>query len=720
MAALPTRRAPALRRPALRWAVPAVLGAWIVLAVILAGRDTLPLGPSELTGLHRRLNDLNDAVGAARDADPLVHAVVATIRSGIDALVRFVQALIAQPSWGRPVPAVGWLGVVALATFGAGALGNLRVAALTATGLTVLGLQGLWQQSMDTLSLTLCAVLLALLLGLPIGIAAGLSDRAARIVTPVLDVAQTMPALVYLAPLSLFFLIGPASATITTLVYALPPVVRLTAHGIRTVPVDSVEAAVSVGATARQRLVHVQLPMARRTIVLGINQTMMAALSMVTVAALIDAPGLGKTVLKALETLDVGVAFNAGLAIVVLAVVLDRSTTAVAERAARVRPPSPDARLRRRSVLAAGAALTLWLVHASRTYLWAARFPDGVVTPSWHLDLRLGDDVARVANAASRALQVHAAGATSAVKDGATAVLVEPLQSVLAGGPWWVVLAGTGCLAALVAGSRAALTALVCLGLVIGTGLWADTMVTLASTLVATAVVLALGVAVGVWMGRDRRVDSVLRPMLDAGQTLPSFVYLVPFLALFAASRFTAIVAAVLYATPTSIKIVADGVRTVPAETVEAAMAFGSSPRQLIAKVLLPTARPAIALALNQGLMYVLSMVVVGGLVGGGALGYDVIAGFSQGDLFGKGLAAGAAIVLLGVLLDRVSQGAARRTGRPTRLPAQRGAAGLPAAAGHTVPSYRSGGAAAGPRVTPVRSGPDPVRDRTHQEVDRS
>lgn len=703
MATLLAHQVPDLRRPARRWAVAAVVLLWVVLAVSLAGRDTLPLGPADLTGLHRRLNDLGGAVGAARDADPVVHAIVSTIRSGIDALVRFVQAVIAQPAGGRPVPVVGWLGVVALATFGAAALGNLRVALLTATGLTFLGLQGLWQQSMDTLALTLCAVLLALLIGLPIGIAAGLSDRVAGVVTPVLDVAQTMPALVYLAPLSLIFLIGPASATITTLIYALPPVIRLTAHGIRTVPVDSVEAAVSVGATGRQRLLQVQLPMARRTIVLGVNQTMMAALSMVTVAALIDAPGLGKSVLKALETLDVGVAFNAGLAIVVLAVVLDRSTTAVAERAAQPHRSSPQARTRRLAALAAGGALTLWLVHLSRTYLWAARFPDGLATASWELDLRLGDDVARAADAVSHALTTHAAGVTSVLKDGITTLLIEPLQAVLAGGPWWVVVVGVTCLAALTAGARAAATALVCLALVLGTGLWADTMVTLASTVVATAVVLVLGVGVGVWMGRDRRVDSVLRPVLDAGQTLPSFVYLVPFVALFAASRFTAIVAAVLYAAPVSIKIVADGVRAVPADTVEAATAFGSSSPQLVSKVLLPVARPAIALALNQGLMYVLSMVVVGGLVGGGGLGYDVIAGFSQGELFGKGLAAGAAIVLLGVLLDRVTQRTARSNGHSSRLPARRPSRRV---FGHLVPTHPSG--------------PHPSQTTPHQEVERS
>jgi glycine betaine/proline transport system permease protein len=162
-------------------------------------------------------------------------------------------------------------------------------------------------------------------------------------------------------------------------------------------------------------------------------------------------------------------------------------------------------------------------------------------------------------------------------------------------------------------------------------------------------------------MGRSARADRVIRPVLDAAQVMPAFVYLVPFLALFAASRFTAVVAAVVFAAPVAMKIIADGIRNVSAVTVEAATSAGSSTWQIITKVQLPMARSALTLATNQGLIYVLSMVVVGGLVGAGALGFDVVAGFSQGSLFGKGLAAGVAIVLLGIMLDRITQAAARR-----------------------------------------------------------
>jgi glycine betaine/proline transport system permease protein len=179
-------------------------------------------------------------------------------------------------------------------------------------------------------------------------------------------------------------------------------------------------------------------------------------------------------------------------------------------------------------------------------------------------------------------------------------------------------------------------------------------MQTLATVLVATALTLLIGAWAGVLCARHDRLATAVRPLLDAAQTMPSFVYLLPAVALFGASRFTAIVAAVIFAVPPVVRLVERGIRDVPAPVVEAAVSSGSTPRQLLWKVQLPLARPGLLLAANQGIVMVLGMVVVGGLVGAGALGYDVVAGFSQREDFGRGLAAGFAIVLLGILLDRL------------------------------------------------------------------
>jgi len=637
-----------------RWAAAGlVLVAWLAGFAALRGRDTLALAQSDLTPIQEQLNNLNDAVGAGRSTNPLFLYFFNEIRLVIDVLATFVQQLISQPAFGRPVPLVGWLGVVVLATFLSWAFGNLKVAVLTAVGLTVLGMQGLWVESMDTLALTATAVMLSLMVGIPLGIWAGLSDRFNAVMTPVLDFMQTMPTFVYLAPLTLVFLIGPASAAIATLIYAAPPVIRITAHGIRGVPAETLEAAESLGSTRFQLLTKVMLPIAKRTIVIGINQTIMAALSMVTIAALIDAPGLGRVVLQALQTLDVGTAFNAGLSIVILAIVLDRVTTAASVRSelARRSTGGRSGRLRRPALVVGGLVCAVG-VYLSYTYVWAAVFPDKV---------DLGGPVIRTADASSQWIQLHFSGATNSVKDALTYHALNPFQTLLTDSPWWLVSAVVVLLALIVGSRRAAIGAAVCLGVIVGTGLWAHAMSTLAATLVATVVVMALGLVLGVWMGRSPTADRVLRPSLDAAQTMPAFVYLVPFVALFAASRFTAIVAAIVFAAPITIKIIADGIAGVPADTIEAATAAGSSRWQVITKVQLPMSMRTIALATNQGLIYVLSMVVVGGLVGAGALGYDVVAGFRQDTLFGKGLAAGLAIVMLGIMLDRVTQAAARR-----------------------------------------------------------
>lgn len=412
-AAVTARRAPVRGGRAVVAA--AVLVGWLVLWAALRGIHTLPLGTAELTPLHRRFNEINDAVGAGRNSNPVFLYVFNEIRLVIDTLVTFLQGLFAQPSYGRPVPLVGWLGVVALVGYASWVFGNVRVAALAVAGFVLFGLQGLWRESMDTLALTLAAVLVSLLIGIPLGVWAGLSDRVYRLATPVLDFMQTMPTFVYLAPLTLFFLIGPASATIATLIFATPPAVRITAHAIRSVPAATVEAAQSLGATRGQTLATVLLPLSKRTVVLGVNQTIMAALSMVTIAALIDAPGLGKTVVKALETLDVGTAFNAGLAIVVLAVLLDRVTTAASEEDARRRGGRRDRR--RRPLLLAGAVLTGGCVWLSHTYVWAAQFPAGS---------GVGAAIARTADSATAWAQGGFAGVTGAVRDVVTTLLLNP------------------------------------------------------------------------------------------------------------------------------------------------------------------------------------------------------------------------------------------------------------------------------------------------------
>ncbi len=201
-----------------------------------------------------------------------------------------------------------------------------KLAVGTLIAFSVMGLIGAWEESMITLSLVLTAVLFSVAIGLPLGILSARSDRADRVVRPLLDAMQTTPAFVYLIPIVMLFGIGNVPGVIVTIIFALPPLIRLTNLGIRKVPEDLIEASRSFGATPSQMLWKVQIPVAMPTIMAGINQTLMLALSMVVIASMIAVGGLGQMVLRGIGRLDVGLAAVGGLGIVLMAVVLDRLT----------------------------------------------------------------------------------------------------------------------------------------------------------------------------------------------------------------------------------------------------------------------------------------------------------------------------------------------------------------------------------------------------------
>ncbi|MFP7734809.1 ABC transporter permease [Priestia aryabhattai] len=185
---------------------------------------------------------------------------------------------------------------------------------------------GYWQETMDTLALVLTSVLISIIVGIPLGIWASQSEKITRIITPILDFMQTMPAFVYLIPALFFFGIGVVPGVISSVIFAMPPTIRLTNLGIREVPADLVEAANAYGSTTKQKLFKVQLPLATKTIMAGINQSIMLSLSMVVIASLVGAPGLGAEVYRAVSRLEVGTGFEAGISIVILAIILDRIT----------------------------------------------------------------------------------------------------------------------------------------------------------------------------------------------------------------------------------------------------------------------------------------------------------------------------------------------------------------------------------------------------------
>lgn len=247
-----------------------------------------------------------------------------------DAFADVVEAVIGALLTAFQYPPAGV--VIAVLALLAAALGGWRVGLFAALGLLLIENIGLWTAFLQTLALVVTAQLLITLVGLPLGILAASSDRAERVMRPVLDFMQTMPAFVYLIPAVMFFGIGLVPGVVATFVFAIPPLVRLVNLGIRQVPNDLVEAADAFGSTAWQRLRKVELPVARPSIMAGLNQSIMLNLSMVVIAGMIGARGLGAEVLRGIQRLNVGQGFEAGLAVVILAIILDRVTAAVGSR----------------------------------------------------------------------------------------------------------------------------------------------------------------------------------------------------------------------------------------------------------------------------------------------------------------------------------------------------------------------------------------------------
>lgn len=224
-----------------------------------------------------------------------------------------------------------WLPALALILLLAGLtalLAGWRIGLFAVVGLLLVENIGLWEPFLQTLALVVTAQLLIVLVGLPLGILAASSDAVESVMRPILDFMQTMPAFVYLIPAVMFFGIGLVPGVVATFVFAIPPLVRLVNLGIRQVPDDLVEAADAFGSTAWQKLVKVEMPVARPSIMAGLNQSIMLNLSMVVIAGMIGARGLGAEVLRGIQRLNVGQGFEAGLAVVILAIVLDRVTAA--------------------------------------------------------------------------------------------------------------------------------------------------------------------------------------------------------------------------------------------------------------------------------------------------------------------------------------------------------------------------------------------------------
>ncbi len=543
-----------------------------------------------------------------------------------------------------------WSGTAALGTLIVLRFGGRKAALGTFLAFVSFAVLGLWDDAVLTFSLMFAAVGMSLVVGVPLGIVAGRSARFNSAITPVLDAMQIIPAFAYLIPVVILFSVGPGAAVVTTMIYAVPPAIRITSLGIRGVAANTVEAATALGATRWQVLSKVQLPLARRMLLLSVNQTILFALSMVVIAGLIGGAGLGDAVTNGLYT-DPAFAIFAGAAIVIMAIALDRSTEAMANRTdpAKRHLTSQKARVLRMYTAACVVAVVL---AAALGHVFGA----GTVWSRWTAQDWLRVYVQRGLDYIQNPSTFLFRDLTNPTGDFIVQHGIQPLRTFFISTPWPATLVGLVVLAFLLSGPRRALVAALMLFIVGLVGEWTNAMDTFSQVLVATVLTVIIGLTIGVLAAENRTVARITRPMNDVLQTLPQLVYIIPFIYLMPVSGVPGVVAAVLYASPVMIRLVQRGVEDVSPESIEAAKSFGATRLQVLLKVKIPLARDAIMLGVNQAIIMVLAVVVIGGLVGSGALGYEVAQGLQRNE-FGQGVIASIAILALGIALDRVTQG---------------------------------------------------------------
>jgi glycine betaine/proline transport system permease protein len=636
------------------------------------------------------------------------NAVMDVVLPVVKPVFRFVSDMLSYPM--RAIKdALIWLPwPVAMVLFTAIAYRSSgpRLALFALGTLAYIYVAGYWRESMNTLALVLLAVPLSVGIGFLIGVYGYKRPRVRNTINATMDLMQTMPSFAYLIPLLLLFGFGPVVGLIASAIYAAPPMVRNTMLGLELVPQSIKEASTMSGSTGRQRFWLAELPSARGHLLVGLNQTSNYALSMVIVAAIIGGfEDVGWEVLSSMRKAAFGQSLASGVVIALIAILIDRIMLGFAlkqqQGAAAAKGHLDGSRL----LILIGVGLAAgFLIHAfSLDWAYAVPGSEARVVFAKLDEVLLGfvKDYAGVFNAIKNAafyclmlpLRIGIKGCATPAVWGI--MLTPALIAAYAGGvlalaalvgarwswraaigivtlglilffgfgglPWPILIAVLGLAAYEAGGKRVAAITVGGLLFILTSGHWGFFMQSAYLCALAVLLCLLIGGGLGIWAAENDRVSKLLRPINDALQTMPQFVFLIPALMLFKVGDFTALIAVMLYAIVPPIRYVEHGLRTVPAHIVEAARQMGASQRQLLWQVKMPLALPVVVLGINQTIMAALSMLTIAALVGTRDLGQQVYVALSNADA-GKGLAAGFSIALIATMSDRILQAVANKS----------------------------------------------------------
>lgn len=575
--------------------------------------------------------------------------ITRAVSSGIEAPLDFTENLFHKGFDdfagidGLHVAPVPWILFVGLAAIYGWRLKGWRLALLGGGCFFYLALfskRGIWELSMQTLAAISVSAPLAGLIGVGIGIWAAKSRAAERIVWPVLNVMQSLPHFSYLIIVAIFFGVGSKAGVIATVIFAFPPMARLTLVGLRGISNEIIEAGIMAGCTPRQMLFKVELPAARPQLMLGVNQIIMQCLAMVVIAAFIGQSGLGHDLLTRLQRLAIGQAFEVGIAVVFIAIALDRFSQAIASQEPHHAGGGPV--WRRRPGQCAAALLVAAVFALSFVTPHAMEFPKHLtVSTSVFWDAMVD------------AITANFYQPLGFIRDGFLVNVLIPVREAMAWIPWLAVIALIACIGWRLGGWKLACSALAFVLFIAVSGYWVRAMLTLYMVTVSMAICALIGIPLGIWAYQRDSTTRWVQNLCDTMQTFPSFIYLLPVVMLFQTGDVSAVFAVVIYACIPITRYTIFGLRNVPQHIIEAAITSGCTPRQILWKVRMPLAFPEILLGLNQTLMFALFMVMIAGFIGTVDLSQEIFRALTFND-GGKGLVVGLCVACIGLTADRL------------------------------------------------------------------
>ena len=595
---------------------------------------------------------------------------------------------------------VPWVVIIFLVTFTAYLSSGLKLALFTLSASFYMVLIGYWDESMNTLALVIISVPMAIFIGFGLGVWGFFSKRAEKVIMPILDIFQTVPTFAYLLPILLLFGFGTVVGLIASILYSFPPMVRNTILGLKRVPDHIIESAIMSGANSKQLFWQAMLPSCKKQILLGINQSTMAALSMVIIAAIIGGTAdIGWEVLYYIRKAEVGQSLVVGLVIALMAIIIDRITSGFALKSDKEKKSLEFFKNFRMNYLSLAIAGSILLFLIARFFVVLDDWPYNLsVWVSGYIN-DLFETFVKTFRTEIKQLKTYTLffimlptkiGFQEAVSPFTWGFKLEIVHKVfyfasffilslwflknkknnififilllmiflyfgLTHMPWPSLLLIYSFFAWQVGGYKLALGTFFGLGFIVVVGMWPEAMISVYLCGIAVVFCFIVGTSIGIWAAHNTIVSAIVRPINDTLQTIPLFVILIPFVMLFKIGDFTALLAIIIYAIVPSIRYAEHGIRNLPSEVIDASKMMGSTKTQLLFLVKLPLALPVIMLGLNQTIMYGIAMLVIAALIGTNGLEQIVFIGLTDGNM-GKGLVAGLSMAIIAMIVDRITK----------------------------------------------------------------